>query len=207
MLEKGKAYMNALPNRWKYGSGAAVILLLWLVLSPDDTSGEIPEERNEETESVLLETVTDEADMEGTGMLMVDVKGEVMDQGTYQLEEGDRVEDAVSAAGGFTEHAAADGVNLAQRVMDEMMIVIPEEGMEESTAVQPDASSEAETSISINQADSAQWQTLPGIGPAKADAIVLFREENGPFGSVEELVEVPGIGEKTLDQLRPYLQH
>lgn len=139
--------------------------------------------------------------------LVVDVKGAVKKPGVYRLEAGARVEDAIERAGGPAKEADMNTVNLAQPLTDGMALVIPTEGEEQEVAVIDGAASATAGSgeagpINLNTATQEQLESLNGIGPAKAEAILSHREEHGPFSSVDELVQVSGIGEKTLEQLR-----
>lgn len=137
--------------------------------------------------------------------IKVDLKGEVVYPGVYQAEEGQRVEQVIQEAGGLTEEADITRVNLAQRVFDEMVVNIPgaaeAESMESTETIPEDTAQK----LNINTAEQKDWETLPGIGPAKAEAIVQYREEAGSFQQVDDLINVPGIGEKTLETLRDHL--
>ncbi|PTM59546.1 helix-hairpin-helix domain-containing protein [Desmospora activa] len=139
--------------------------------------------------------------------LVVDVKGAIKEPGVYRLEAGSRVKDAIKQAGGPTKEADMNVVNLAQPLTDGMALYIPVEG-EEPTGVMMQEDSPASAGsgqtgpINLNTATQEQLESLNGIGPAKAEAILRHREEHGPFSSVDELVQVSGIGEKTVEQLR-----
>ncbi|KAA9300775.1 MULTISPECIES: helix-hairpin-helix domain-containing protein [Aerococcus] len=149
--------------------------------------------------------------------LYVDVKGAVKEPKLYQVEAGMRVYDAVMLAGGFLPEAAQDQVNFAQRLEDQMLVYIPREGEEvpdhlmlagqkpggQATSGQGDPASGDK--VNLNTADSAELQTLSGVGEKKAADIIAYREANGPFQTVDDLSQVSGIGEKTLDKLRPQL--
>jgi len=139
-------------------------------------------------------------------VVVVHVDGAVADPGVHELTAGARVVDAV-AAGGLTSAAQPGGVNLAQVVVDGERIWVPAVGEDPPPvlATAPGAATAADpTPVSINTADAAGLDALPGVGPAIAAAIVENRERDGPFGSVDELVRVPGIGSAKLDQLRPF---
>jgi competence protein ComEA len=135
-------------------------------------------------------------------IIMVDVKGAVYHPGVYKLLPNMRVQDAINLAGGLTKNADPFSINLAERVYDEMSIIVLEKG--ESSNALP--SSTSSPKIRINKATLEEIESLPGIGPKKAEAIIQYRDENGPFKQVEDLLEVSGIGEKTLEQLKEYLQ-
>lgn len=137
--------------------------------------------------------------------IIVDIKGEVQKPGVYEVDQHVRVSDAISIAGGFTEDADQTNMNLAQRVHDEMVIIVPKEGEEiisVSTPGETTTTDEDRNKIRINQATLEEIQTLNGIGPKKAQAIIDYREEHGSFQSVEDLIEVNGIGEKTVENMK-----
>lgn len=131
--------------------------------------------------------------------LYVHVSGAVSLPGLYRLRPQSRVFDAVAAAGGFADEADRDAVNLARDVSDGEQLHIPREGESE---VAPAAGAGHDALVDLNSADIAQLDTLPRIGPALAERIVTWREQNGRFRSVDDLLAVPGIGEKMLASLR-----
>lgn len=131
----------------------------------------------------------------------VHVSGEVRDPGLYRLESSARVVDAVAAAGGFTDEASREAVNLARPVSDGEQLVVPAEGAEGAHAAAP-VQPEGDGRVNLNTADLAALDTLPRIGPAIAQRILDWREANGRFTSVDDLMAVPGIGEKMLAALR-----
>ena len=140
------------------------------------------------------------------GSVYVHVLGEVARPGLYVLAPGARVADALADAGGTTEAADMGGVNLARPIVDGEQIVVPAEG-----AAPPGAASGAsgaggsaagEGPIDLNTADVAALDELPRIGPALAQRIVDWRTTNGRFTSVDDLLGVPGIGDKLLASLR-----
>ncbi|RDU35450.1 hypothetical protein DRW41_18515 [Neobacillus piezotolerans] len=151
----------------------------------------VVEERTESPAAVALEKVE---------QILVDVKGEVKKPGVYRAENDERVIDMIERAGGLTEKADAAQVNFAQRLEDEMVIYIPERGKGGEQAILTPASTE-DGKININKADAAALQEIPGIGPAKAEAIIEYREKNGPFKEPSQLKEISGIGEKTFEKL------
>ncbi|PWJ63287.1 competence protein ComEA [Rathayibacter iranicus] len=135
--------------------------------------------------------------------LYVHVAGEVATPGLYVLSPGARVADALAAAGGFRESAERAAVNLARKVVDGEQIVVPAIGMAPAAAPgSASAGSAAGSVLSLTVATAAQLEDLPEIGPSTAAKIVAYREANGPFTSVDQLLEVPGIGEKTLSAFR-----
>ena len=134
-------------------------------------------------------------------IIMVDVKGAVVNPGVYEMESLSRVKDVITRAGGFVKHADQNQLNLAGKVTDEMVIYVPVVG-EISKIPQMGSLSEDTELISINTADLNELQELPGIGPSKAEAIIQYREENGAFKAIEDLQNISGIGEKTFEKLK-----
>ena len=144
----------------------------------------------------------------GTGAdLKVYVSGAVRNPGVYTLQQDDRLQDAVDAAGGFTSEAATESVNLAQRVRDEAHYHILRPGetpTSSSAAIPKDTAGPTDSCgglIDLNAASIEILETLPGIGPVRAAAIINSREQQGPFESVEEVTRVSGIGPATYEKI------
>ena len=139
-------------------------------------------------------------------VVLVHVAGAVANPGVVELADGARVLDALARAGGAADDADLTAVNLARVVVDGEQIVVPRVG--ETPIAAPGVSgsggggSGAPGLVNLNAADATALETLPGVGPAIAARIVAWRDENGPFRSVDELLAVSGIGEKTLDGFR-----
>ena len=135
--------------------------------------------------------------------LVVDVAGAVRRPGLYRLPQGSRVADAVAKAGGITSKADRLAVNLAALLVDGEQVLIPESPPVGGGAggVAPDTSAGGEL-VHLNSADAAALDALPGVGPATAQRIVDWRTANGGFRTVDDLLEVPGIGPAKLEQLR-----
>ena len=123
--------------------------------------------------------------------VVVHVSGAIASPGVYSVPATARVIDAVEKAGGATVEADLDQLNLAAVVVDGQQIRIPRVG--EVLPAAP-ASGAPAVPVDLNRADVAALQSLRGIGPATAEAIVAFREQNGPFQTVDDLLDVPGIG-------------
>lgn len=142
--------------------------------------------------------------------VLVDIKGAVLYPGVYELQQDQRIQDAVQLAGGYTEDADTQLINHAQKVQDEMVIYIPIKGerLEEGTTsfiTIPAENNNKEQKININKADVAALSTLPGIGPSKAQSILTYREENGSFQTIDDLKNVSGIGDKTFEKLQDFI--
>lgn len=136
----------------------------------------------------------------GSDDLYVHVSGAVRSPGLYVLPPGSRVVDAVAAAGGFTDDAERDAVNLARTVTDGEQLPVPRVG--ETPAAGAASGTTADGRVNLNTADASQLEELPRIGPALAERIVAWRDDNGRFTSVDDLLAVPGIGDKMLSSLR-----
>ncbi len=144
--------------------------------------------------------------------ILVHVTGEVRAPGVYELESGDRIIDAVHRAGGETFAAEMDFINLAAEIRDGQKIVIPgPDDIADKDMLLPEEKSswgpEDEGLININQAGQEELQELSGIGRVRAQDIVEYRTEQGPFSSPDELTQIPGIGSKTLDSIRDELTY
>lgn len=140
--------------------------------------------------------------------LVVHVVGAVRQPGVRELPPGSRILDAVSVAGGPTEDADLARLNLAAPVADGAQIRVPLLGEEPSgplivEPVPPEPAIGTGAPVDLNAASAAELESLPGIGPATAAAVIAWRDANGTFTSVEQLLEVRGIGPGKLDAIRP----
>jgi competence protein ComEA len=141
------------------------------------------------------ETVESRPVAPASGTLFVQVVGAVVNPGVYELPPDSRVMDAVALAGGLTDKADPASVNLARVVQDGEQLVVGTSGGPSSRAAVPNK-------ININNATVTDFDDLPRIGETLAERIVAFRDANGPFSSIEGLLEVPGIGDLTLAGMR-----
>ncbi|MFJ8063072.1 helix-hairpin-helix domain-containing protein [Psychrobacillus sp. NPDC096426] len=137
--------------------------------------------------------------------IFVEVKGAVNNPGVYELTEGDRVLNAIELAGGYLDTAKSININHAQRVVDEMVIYVPLEGEIEEIETIAATNSTSSHLVNINKADAMMLSTLPGIGLAKAEAILAYREGTGNFKEKQDLMNVTGIGQKTFEKLEPLI--
>lgn len=133
-------------------------------------------------------------------VVCVYVCGAVQEPGVVTLPAGSRCNDALEAAGGFSEDADRESVNLAEYLSDGMQIYFPT--VQEALADKQAAQETEAGLININTAGVELLCTLPGIGEAKAKAIVAYREQNGDFGSAEDIMQVPGIKESAYSQMK-----
>lgn len=185
-------------------TGAVVILVVLalggrFLLRPDANADALRVEP-----VVAVETTT--TDSAPAAQVVVHVVGAVRSPGLYRLDEGSRVADALALAGGTVPKADLAAVNLAAQLVDGTQVVVPKTGRRDqapSAAVSGAAGAPAPAGpIRLNAATLEQLQEIPGVGPVTAQRIVEFREQNGPFRSVDELDAVPGIGPKRLEQMR-----
>jgi competence protein ComEA len=134
--------------------------------------------------------------------LIVDVAGAVRRPGVYEFHDGDRVVDAIGAAGGATAKASLDGLNLAAPLSDGIQILVPREPGSAGIPTGPVGSAGPAAPVNVNTASATELEALPGIGEVIAQAIVDYRTENGPFATVDALLDVSGIGDATLEDIR-----
>ncbi len=134
--------------------------------------------------------------------IVVQVDGAVATPGTFRLPGGARLDDLDSAAGGFTAEADLTALNLAARIGDGEVVRIPARSTAAPTT-EPAGTATAITRVNLNTATSDELTALPGIGPVLSERIVAWRDQNGPFTSLDQLVEVEGISSRLLDELRP----
>ena len=160
------------------------------------------QESTEETSSESPESET----------ILVDVKGAVQSEGVYELSSTARVNDAIKAAGGFSDQADNKSGNLAQKLSDEAVVYVASQGenvsVVQSATSSPatgDAGNENTEKINLNTATVADLTTISGIGEKRANDILAYRDSQGGFTSVDDLNNVSGIGDKTLENIRPYV--
>jgi competence protein ComEA len=137
-------------------------------------------------------------------VVVVDVAGWIRKPGVYQFHQGDRVIDAINRAGGPRRGADLTSINLAALLVDAQQVIVGKaggEGVPSGTTTGPSGGGGGGL-VSINTATLDQLETLPGIGPALGQRIIDYREQHGPFHSVDELLNVSGIGDKRLADLR-----
>ena len=167
-----------------------------LVLSEQNPLKELDEEDSKDVNEVELVLPI---------IIMVDVKGAVRHPGVYTMDAGSRVIDAINAAGGYLPDADSRLLNHAMKLSDELLIYVPLEGEElsdnEIDLVLQQTTQNDDGLVNINTADESLLMTISGIGPAKATAIINYRNEHGPFSSPESIMDVSGIGKKSFEKL------
>ena len=161
--------------------------------------------------------------------MKVDIKGEVINPGIYSLPATSRVIDVIEKAGGLTANANTTVINLSKKITDEMVIIIYSNAevidfaktkeietqvqnsciQKDENALQNDAciteNTTTSSKVSINSATLEQLQTLPGIGASKAQDIITYREQNGPFTAIEDITNVSGIGDAVFAKIKDYI--
>ena len=160
-----------------------------------------------------------EPDKKKENTIIVHITGEVKNAGIIELPEESRIADAIEQAGGVTEEADFDQVNLAFVLSDGQKIYIPNkkerEANEEKAYITAESGNNViikdkieggkKQKVNINEAKQEELEELPGIGPSIAKKIIEYREQNGKFTSIDELQEVKGIGEAKLENIKEYI--
>ncbi|HEM4447662.1 ComEA family DNA-binding protein [Streptococcus suis] len=213
-----KTYIELLKEyKWQIALPAVAGLLMatFLIFSQpakSDQTGLTDFPQTEQTSSGQEQTEEISTEVsEEPSQLVVDVKGAVDKPGLYTLEAGARVNDAVEAAGGLTSQADPKSINLAQKLSDEAVVYVASKDENISVVTSTTASSamspeEKSTSlVNLNTATEADLQTISGIGAKRATDIIAYREANGGFKSVDDLNNVSGIGDNTMESIRPYV--
>lgn len=145
------------------------------------------------------------------GTILVHVAGAVRRPGLYEMPAGSRIADAIDVARGPQPAADLNALNLAEPLADGQKVEVPKRGQAVSVPTTPGAipgvtpGSPVGATVNLNSADQIALETIPGIGPVTATAIIAYRTEVGQFESIEQLLEVTGIGPATLESMRPYI--
>jgi competence protein ComEA len=182
--------------RWLLFLGIAALALTAVILIQRSRSSPQP---------MILSTAIPQPTVEGTPTpytLRVYVTGAVQHPDVYVLPQDSIVKDAVEAAGGATEDADLERINLAVTVTDGQQVHVPRQGEEPSPVDPPSGQPAAGGKVNLNTADSAALETLPGIGPTLAQRIIDYRQAHGPFERIEDLMQVSGIGQATFEGMK-----
>lgn len=207
--------MQAILKKYQYwllfGTVFIVAIILLLIqLFPNKESTVMPPPTAKVKTSMAREVTT--ASVEHSAML-IDIKGAVRRPGVYRLEGDIRLYDVVEKAGGMTEDADEIKVPLAKKVTDQTTIYIPKKGEGNIKVIQEvggeitagnvqERVGDTQEKININTANTSQLQEIEGIGAKRAETIIKYREEHGPFQKLEDLMNISGIGEKTFARLK-----
>ncbi|RNL80348.1 ComEA family DNA-binding protein [Nocardioides marmorisolisilvae] len=185
-------------------TAAVLVVVAWIRISASSEAVPVPRAKTSAPATPLADSPS--AASSGAGPVVVDVAGKVAHPGVLTLPAGSRVVDAIRKAGGARAGADLTSLNLARVLVDGEQILV-------GVAAPSAASSPAGTAgggsagapVSLNQATLEQLESLPGVGPVTAQKILDYRNAHGAFGSIDELLDVDGIGDKTLAQLAPHL--
>ncbi|MBE6025642.1 MAG: ComEA family DNA-binding protein [Clostridiales bacterium] len=157
------------------------------------------------------EQAADQEAPAASSVAYVDISGEVNKPGVYKVTPETRLFEVIDMAGGLTEKADPDSLNRAEKVTDGQKIIVlsydesSEIGKSSSSVPDYGLTSDEGDKVNINTADSSELQTIPGIGPAKAQSIIDYREQNGYFTTTEDIMDVTGIGQKTYASIKDYI--
>lgn len=182
----------------------AAVLFFWLNSGSDEIK------IDEGNSSAIEEDGVSQQEVNSTqSHLYVDIGGEVMKPGVYEVSDGTRLFEVIDKAGGLTEDADIDGINRAETVQYGQKIMIgrhgenPDENRDSYSA--NNVTDSGEGKVNINTADAAALQTIPGIGPSKADRIIEYRESEGKFNEIDDIKNISGIGNKTFESIKEYI--
>ena len=172
----------------KYGLIVLVIILL--------VFGGIVLTRKDNESGKTIETMENKVGMEVAYDIIVEIKGEVKHPGIYTLPKDTRIQDLISLAGGLTVDADSSSLNLASKLSDGMVVVVPRKST---------TSEQKNDKININSATISELSSLPGIGSSLAQRIIDYRTTNGFFTSTEEIKNVSGIGDALYNKIKDYI--
>lgn len=185
--------------------------------------------KKEESKNLLVTKKEEKKEEPSEELFKVDIKGEIVNPGIYSLSSTARVIDVIEKAGGLTQNANTTVINLSKKITDEMVIIIYSneevkdfaktkevEQQVQQNCIQKDEnalindacitnSTNTSSKVSINNATLEQLQTLPGIGESKAKDIIFYREQNGPFQTLEDITKVTGIGDSVFAKIKDYI--
>lgn len=204
-----------------------IVIVIYTIISKNQTTDYTIEnflaeeaiENNENSENIDLEQTNNEIIGEAlkTETIVVHITGQVKNAGIIELLQNARIADAIEAAGGVTSQADLDKVNLAYVLSDGQKIYIPSKNEENSektyitsesgnnVIIADNLQSEKNQKVNINDANQEKLEELPGIGPSIAQKIIEYRKKIGKFTSIEQLLEVSGIGEAKYAKIKEYV--
>ncbi|WP_291648781.1 helix-hairpin-helix domain-containing protein [Clostridium sp.] len=139
-------------------------------------------------------------------MIIVEIKGEVVNPDVYEISEGSIIRDLITKAGGLTNEANIDKINRADKLRDNQLIVIPNKNDlsngNTNINISAEGSGSGDGAININTASLEELQKINGVGEVKAKSIIEYREKNGGFKSIDEMKNIEGIGDKTFEKMK-----
>lgn len=172
-----------------------------------DSNTDYLKETQEGNNKIVIENSDESSNLEtsSNNTIVVEIKGEVMNPDVYTLSEGSIIKDLIEMAGGLTKDADISNINRAKEIKNHELIIIRNinDVNIEVDAEEEEINEESDDGkISINDSDISKLKEIPGIGEVKANSIILYREKNNGFKSIEELKNVDGIGEKTFEKIK-----
>ena len=204
-----------------------IILLTILGVSSFFVIRNVMSNKKEKKDEVIVEKSIEKKEVEKEKLLQVDIKGEIINPGIYELDNDSRVIDVINKAGGLTENANTSVINLSKKITDEMVIIIysneevndfkTTKEIEEQViekCIQKDENSlindaciendknEVTGKININTASLEELMKLPGVGESKAKSIIEYRETKSKFNTIEDIKNVNGIGDNLFAQIK-----
>ena len=179
---------------------AAGVLFTYLSKKPPAETAEAAVTKESETAS------EEESTLETQAKVCVHVCGSVHLPGVYYLEDGARIHEAVEMAGGLTDDAAGDVINLAEVICDGEKIYIPSKEEVKAGYSAEEPTEKDDGLVNINTASLEELKKLPGIGDIKAEAIIKYREETGSFNSIEDIRNVSGIKDSSYEQIKDLIK-
>lgn len=203
LKDRGRMQMDTKSNIIRMIIVSSMIIIAGVYYSYTRNSNQVEVEILLETQEVLVvEVETTMAEPEV--ILIIHVGGEVMSPGVYEVKQGQRVYEVIELAGGFTEAAAKDYLNLAEVLEDGMKLIVPnEEDLRlENIDLYGQVEFQVDSKVDLNKASKEQLMNLTGIGEAKAEDIITYREEIGLFQSIEEIMNISGIKEAAFEKIK-----
>lgn len=188
----------------KYAISVCIMFLISFTFIACSNNQAVLVDDSTEQENLHTSTETDIATEVVMDNVCIYVCGAVVNPGVYYIEADSIKKDALDAAGGFLEDAAVEYINLAEPVKDGEKIYFPYEGELES-GIGVVIPSEDEGKVNINTASADELMTLPGIGANKADAIIKYRDEYGPFDSIEDIKAISGIKDGVYNNIKDFI--
>ncbi len=219
-MQKIYDILDLLKRYYKYVFIIILVIVLSTITYINGKGGEVLEEEKLNINIPEVEKKEQIVD----DLVIIDIKGAVINPGAYKLKSDKRIYDAIRVSGGLSKDADTTLVNLSKKLKDEMVIIIhTKEQVDEYTNKEPtiiykevecvcpelkndgcviEETPSDEIKISLNNASMEELMELPGIGESKANSIIEYRKQVGGFSTIEELLEVKGIGESVFDKLK-----
>lgn len=199
-------YLDLIYFKRKEIISITIILVLVIIILFQSFHNDKEIEINESNIIEKKESKQKEVDNE---KIIVDIKGEINKPGIYEMNNGNRIIDVITKAGGLTKNADTNSINLSEKIVDEMVIIIPTLNIN-NTSILTDKKVindlPKDKRISINTASIDELMTIKGIGTTKAKNIIEYRNKNGKFKKIEDIKEVSGIGNSTFEKIKNYIK-